>query len=71
MALRSRRVYITLYNHSRTDDKTFGRVVESETGATIEFLETRLLLASLKLHGKAVGDLEPEGRTNHFTGVKF
>ena len=26
---------------------------------------------SLKLHGKAVGDLEPEGRTNHFTGVKF
>ena len=36
---------ITLYNHSRTDDKTFGRVVEPETGATIEFLETRLLLA--------------------------
>ena len=45
VALRSQRVYITLYNHSRTDDESFGRVVESETGATIEFLETRLLLA--------------------------
>ena len=45
VALRSQRVYITLYSHSRTDDESFGRVIESETGATIEFLETRLLLA--------------------------